>query len=72
VTFREFSARVLEPTSIAVMVFGIIAVSQPWSLALHSYGIAITLIGLIGFNVFSKIRPAANNRPLSDHGTDHT
>ena len=31
---------------------------QPWSLDLHSYGVTIILIGLIGFNVFSKIKPA--------------
>jgi hypothetical protein len=71
-TFRELSARVLEPASIGVMVLGIIAVSQPWSLFLHRYGIAITLIGLIGFNVFSKIKPAANKAAPLEHGRDHS
>jgi hypothetical protein len=56
-TFRELSARVLEPASIWLMVLGIIALCQPWWLTLHTYGITITLIGLIGFNVFSKIKP---------------
>ena len=56
-TFREASARYLEPASMWIMVFGIIALCQPWFLTLHSYGVTIILIGLIGFNVFSKIRP---------------
>ena len=55
--FRELSARILEPASIWVMVLGIVALCQPWFFTLHSYGITITLIGLIGFNVFSKIKP---------------
>jgi len=56
-TFREISARVLEPASIWVMVLGIVALCQPWSLTLHSYGITIILVGLVGFTVFSKIKP---------------
>jgi hypothetical protein len=55
--FRELSQRVFEPASIWVMVLGIVALCQPWFFTLHSYGITITLIGLIGFNVFSKIKP---------------
>ena len=39
------------------MVFGIVATCQPWSQFLHSYGILITLAGLVGFSVFSKIQP---------------
>jgi hypothetical protein len=55
--FREISQRYLEPASQWVMVAGIVALCQPWIAILHSYGVTITLIGLIGFNVFSKIRP---------------
>ena len=55
--FREISQRYLEPASQWVMVIGIIALCQPWVAFLHSYGVTITLIGLIGFNVFSKIKP---------------
>ena len=40
-----------------LMVLGIVALCQPWSQALHSYGITITLVGLIGFSVFSHIKP---------------
>ena len=55
--FRELSARVLEPLSMYTMIFGIVALCQPWIEVLHRYGVTITLIGLIGFSVFSKIRP---------------
>jgi hypothetical protein len=55
--FREISQRYLEPASQWVMVAGIIALCQPWVAFLHAYGVTITLIGLIGFNVFSKIKP---------------
>jgi hypothetical protein len=56
--FKEVSARYLEPASQWVMVLGIIALCQPWIDWLHSYGVTITLIGLIGFNIFAKIKPA--------------
>jgi hypothetical protein len=55
--FREISARYLEPASQWVMGIGIVALSQPWNAFLHSYGVTIILVGLIGFNVFSKIKP---------------
>lgn len=55
--FREISQRYLEPASQWVMVAGIVALCQPWVAFLHSYGVTITLVGLIGFNVFSKIKP---------------
>jgi len=58
-SFREISARYLEPASIWVMVLGMVALCQPVSLFLHRYGVTIVLIGLIGFNVFSKIKPPA-------------
>jgi len=56
-TFKEISARYLEPASIWIMVLGIVALCQPLSLTLHSYGVAIILLGLVGFTVFSKIKP---------------
>ena len=55
--FRELSARVLEPISMFLMIIGIIALCQPWVEVLHRYGVTITLVGLIGFSVFSKIKP---------------
>jgi hypothetical protein len=56
-TFRELSARVLEPACQWLMILGIVALCQPWVEVLHRYGVTITLVGLIGFSVFSKIRP---------------
>jgi hypothetical protein len=40
-----------------VMIFGIVALCQPWSAFLHSYGVVIILAGLITFmltNWFGK------------------
>jgi hypothetical protein len=61
-SFRHISARYLEPASIWIMVLGIVALCQPWNLTLHSYGVTIILLGLIGFNVFSKIKPIPHTR----------
>ena len=38
-----------------LMVAGIVALMQPWSLLLHRYSVTVILIGLVGFSVFSKI-----------------
>ncbi len=56
-SFRDMSVKYFEPASIWTMVFGIIALCQPVNLMLHSYGVTIILIGLVGFNIFSKIKP---------------
>lgn len=56
-TFRQVSAKYLEPLSMVTMIFGIVALCQPWSHSLHAWGVTITLAGLIGFSVFSKIKP---------------
>ncbi len=56
-TFRELSSRVLEPSSMFLMILGIVALCQPWIEVAHRYGVTITLAGLIGFSVFSHIRP---------------
>jgi hypothetical protein len=50
-------ARKLEMLSMLVMIFGVIALCQPWNLFLHSYGATIILAGLILFNIFSRIGP---------------
>jgi hypothetical protein len=55
--FKQISARYLEPVSQALTIIGIAALCQPWDITLHSYGITITLVGLIGFSIFSKIKP---------------
>jgi hypothetical protein len=56
-SFRELSARVLEPLFQWMMIFGIVALCQPWVEILHRYGVTIILIGLVGFSIFSKIKP---------------
>ena len=40
-----------------VMIFGVVALCQPWNLVLHSYGATIILAGLILFNIFSRFKP---------------
>ena len=56
-TFKELSYRVFEPASQWAMILGIIALLQPWSHVLHSYGMTIILVGLVGFTIFSHIKP---------------
>ena len=55
--FKEISAKYLEPTAQWTMIIGIITLVQPWNLFLHRYSVTITLIGLVGFIVFSHIKP---------------
>lgn len=56
-SFRAINQKYLEPGSQVLMVLGIVALCQPWNMLLHSYGLTIILIGLIGFNITSKIAP---------------
>ena len=56
-SFKQMSARIFEPASQWIMIAGIVALVQPWNLFLHRYGIAIILVGLVGFLVFSHIKP---------------
>jgi hypothetical protein len=54
-------ARRLEAASMAAMLLGIVALCQPWSEFLHRYSILTIIVGLVAFNVFSRIKspPAA-------------
>ncbi len=54
-SFRETNQRVLIPLAQGLMIFGIVALCQPWVEVLHRYGITLTLIGLVGFMVTTKI-----------------
>ena len=45
-----------------VMVLGIVALLQPWSLFLHRYGVTITLVGLIGFSIFIHVKSRPGER----------
>ena len=54
-SFRRINEKYLEPGAQALMMLGIAALCQPWSLFLHRYGVTITLIGLVGFMIATKI-----------------
>lgn len=58
-TFREINRRYLEPGSMWLMIFGIVALCQPWIFFLHRYGLTILLIGLVAFIVTSHIGPGS-------------
>lgn len=49
-------ARRLEFASMLLMMLGIVALCQPWDLFLHSYSVLMIIVGLLAFNVFSRIR----------------
>ena len=51
------NAKKLELLSMWMMVFGVVALCQPWSLFLHRYSATIIIAGLIMFNIFSRIAP---------------
>jgi hypothetical protein len=65
-SFRTINQKYLEPGAQYLMIFGIIALCQPWNLFLHRYGLTMTLIGLIAFMVTSKIAPE-EKRDESSH-----
>ena len=67
-SFRAINQKYLEPGSQILMVLGIIALCQPWNMLLHTYGLTIILIGLIGFNITSKIAP--EEKAGTGHGAD--
>ena len=54
-SFRALNQKYLQPLTEIVMVLGIAALCQPWSFFLHRYGVTITLIGLVGFMIATKI-----------------
>lgn len=60
--FRRICVKYLEPIFMFTIIFGIIFLSQPWSEFLHRYGFTVTLIGLVGFIIFSHVKPLEENR----------
>ncbi|MCX5513158.1 hypothetical protein C3941_01245 [Kaistia algarum] len=54
-SFRELSAKYIEPASMFLMIAGIVALCQPWHQGLHAWGVTITLVGLIGFNIAAHV-----------------
>jgi hypothetical protein len=55
VTFRQINHRFIVPGAQILMIFGIVALCQPWVEVLHRYGVTIILIGLVSFMVATKI-----------------
>ncbi len=62
-TFREINQKYLAPGAQSLMIFGIIALCQPWSFFLHRYGVTLIIVGLIAFMITMKIAPEDPNRP---------
>jgi hypothetical protein len=54
-SFRAINEKYLEPLAQYLMILGIVALCQPWNMLLHRYGLTITLIGLVGFMITTKI-----------------
>jgi len=54
---RRFNRRFLEPIFMWIAVFGILALCQPFFLALYNYGFAILLTGALGFIVAQHLKP---------------
>ena len=50
----------------ALMLLGIVALCQPWVEVLHRYSILLIILGLLAFNVFSRIRPTPAAGPTQD------
>ena len=55
--FKQLSQRVLEPASQWIMLSGVVFLCQPWVHFLHKYSVTVMLIGLVGFIIFSHIKP---------------
>jgi hypothetical protein len=60
--FRAISQRWLIPGAQTLMIFGIIALCQPWVEPLHRYGLTIIIVGLVSFMITTKI-PAPKADP---------
>ena len=54
-SFRTINRRWIVPGAQILMIFGIVALCQPWIEPLHRYGVTIILIGLVSFMVATKI-----------------
>jgi hypothetical protein len=55
--FKQLSVRFFEPLSQWLMILGIVALCQPWVETVHRYGVTIILAGLVGFLIFSHVKP---------------
>ena len=63
-TFLHLNQRILIPLAQTLMIFGIVALCQPWVEVLHRYGVTITLVGLVSFMITTKLpAPKADKAP---------
>ena len=54
---KKINIKYFEPIFMWLIIIGIFGISQPWIEIFHRYGFTITLIGLLGFIVFSHANP---------------
>jgi hypothetical protein len=66
-SFREINQKYIEPTAQWTMIFGIVALCQPWIRLLHEWSVTITLVALATFIVSIHIPP-----PVRGVGEDET
>jgi hypothetical protein len=66
-TFREINQKYIEPIAQWTMIFGIVALCQPWIKWLHEWSVTITLVALATFIVSIHIPP-----PVRDAERDET
>ena len=69
-TMFKRHARRLEFASMVLMMLGIAALCQPWSLPVHQYSVALIILGLVAFNVFSRMA-SASVEPTEPTGAGH-
>lgn len=69
-TFRQLNQSYLIPAMQTVMIFGIVALCQPWSDFLHRYGLLILILGLVGFIITSHIGPEQEEEDFIEESLD--
>jgi hypothetical protein len=65
-SFRVINKKYVEPIAQWAMIFGIVALCQPWIKWLHEWSVTITLVGLIVFIVSIHIPPPKRARTDED------
>ena len=65
-SFRALNQRWLIPLAQTVMIFGIVALCQPWVEVLHRYGMTIIIAGLVSFMITTKIPPPVAPAPEAE------
>jgi hypothetical protein len=54
---RKLNVGFMVPFAMFLMMFGFVALCQPWIELLHVYSVAITLAGLVLFTIFARFAP---------------